>query len=379
MKEIYNRYNRQTGELQLIKKKLTPKNKLILSNFIEECSINAGVDKLKKIERCIIQFYDIIEKDLDKINKKDVDSFLILLNHSDRSFWYKNEIKIYLKRFLLWKYKDLDMIKNIKLDSKRLNEEKVNENNLLTKEDIDKLLRVAERLREKVMIIMLFETGCRPQELLNLKWKNIKFEDGYADVSLFSTKTEKSRTIPVKKSVVHLKRWNQEYCYPNVKPDDLLFPSPFNRKKPISTTALNGILKRLGKKAKLNKDIWTYLFRHTRCTELYEELPQQICEKLFGHKNMAQIYAHISNKKAGKKMLDKIYNVEEITPEQKNKYDIEIEELKKITSKLNGDFLSLLKNPNVTKMISEEESKKMNVNKISKKERELYNSLKKTN
>ena len=144
-----------------------------MSNFIEECSVNAGDDKLKKIERCILQFYDIIEKDLDKVDKKDVDSFLILLNHSDRSFWYKNEIKIYLKRFLLWKYKDLEMIKNIKLDSKRLNEEKVNENNLLTEEEVDKLIRKAERLREKAMIILLFESGCRPQELLNLKWKNI--------------------------------------------------------------------------------------------------------------------------------------------------------------------------------------------------------------
>ena len=75
-----------------------------------------------------------------------------------------------------------------------------------------------------------------------------------------------------------------------------------------------------------------YLFRHSRATRLYEELPQQIVEKLMGHKNMAGVYAHISSKKAREEMLNKIYKVQELTPQDKEellKMKEEIETLNK--------------------------------------------------
>ena len=87
-------------------------------------------------------------------------------------------------------------------------------------------------------------------------------------------------------------------------------------------------------KSGLNKDVWNYLFRHTRATRLYEELPQQIVEKLMGHKNMAQIYAHISSKKARDEMLKKIYHIEEMSPEKRKDLEKEVDKLKKMVEKV---------------------------------------------
>lgn len=329
MKSEYPRYEK--GSLQKIKKKLNPKNKQILKEFLKVCSIEAGEGKIKKIERFLLQFYDITEIDLDKQTKESVNSWLIVLNKSDRSFWTRNEFKGYVKKFLKGYYKDLELIENIKRskkDRKRINDTKINENNLITPEELEKMIRQTESFRQKALILLLWETGGRPQEIVNLKWRDIKFKDSYGNITLYSNKTGTTRTFPIKETCIHLKRWKQEFCFPNVKESDFVFPTPLNRSKPITTTAINNMLKKVSKRAGINRHIWSYLFRHTRATRLYEELPQQIVEKLMGHKDMAGIYAHISDKKAREEMLNKIYKIEELTEEEKDKYDKLIKELK---------------------------------------------------
>jgi len=323
MKEQYPTYKK--GELQAIEKKLSPKNKVILLDFAKQCLINAGESKVTKIKRHIIQFYDVVEKNLYDITKEDVDGFLVVLNQSNRKPYTRKEIKVYLKKFLKWYYKDLEMIENIKAENiTELNSEKYNDNSLITEEDMEKLLRHAESYKEKAFLFLIFETGARPQELINLKWGDIKFDDNTADITLYSGKTRKSRIFPVHKAKDYLWDWKQNYSYPDVKNSDWVFPSRW-RERNITSVGLNKMLRRLSKEAGLNKDIWNYLFRHTRATRLYEELPQQIVEKLMGHKNMAQIYAHISSKKAKEKMLNQIYKIEKQTPLDKK----ELKELEK--------------------------------------------------
>ena len=323
MKDKYPRYS--LGELEKVDKNLSFNNKRILTDFCKFCSITAGEGKLIKIRRNIVQFYDITQLDLDKQNKESINSFLVLLNHSDRSIWTKNEIKVYLRKFLKWYYKDFELTENIKTNSRRdLDPQKINENNLITEEDVEKMLRFAEGFRDKAFLFLIFESGARPQEIVNLKWSDIKFCDNYADITLYSNKTRETRTFPVNKAKEHLWNWKQNYYYSNVKSSDYVFPSRW-REKPITSVGLNKILRRMSEKAKLNKNVWNYLFRHSKATRLYEELPQQIVEKLMGHKNMAGIYAHISSKKAREEMLNKIYHIEELTPKDKK----EIEELKK--------------------------------------------------
>lgn len=326
MKTNYPKYKQ--GKLQQLQKKLSPNNKHILNEFTNLCLITAGEKRVQKIRRHMIQFYDIIGKDFDNLTKEDVNSFLVVLNKSDRSIATKNEIKIYVKKFLMWHYKDLDIIENIKAEKENELDKRINESNLLEEKDIEKMLRFAENFKEKAYLFLVFESGARPQELVNLKWQDIKFCDGYADITLYSNKTRDTRTFPVKKAAKFLNEWKQNYSFPDVKLSDYVFPYR-DRNKPMTTAGLNKILRRMSKKAGLNKDVWTYLFRHTRATKLYEELPQPIVEKLMGHKNMAEIYAHISTKKAREMMLEKIYHIEEISESYKDKIENKLIELYK--------------------------------------------------
>lgn len=322
MKSEYPRY--KLRELDELGKKIQGKDKEALEGFLKKCSITASQKKVDKIRKLLIQFYDVTEIPLTKQTKESIDSYLVVLNNCDKSYWTKDELKVYIKQFLKWYYKDLDLVENFKASGKKQLNPKITENNLLTEKDVEKMLRHAESYKEKAYLLVAFQTGARPQELIDMKWKDVRFEDKCADLTLYSTKTKRARTFPVvEKTMDALWEWKQHYSYPDVTNEDYVFPSRW-RDKPITSAGLNKMLRRMAKKAGLQKDVWGYLLRHSKATRLYEELPQQIVEKLMGHKNMAGIYAHISSKKAREELLKKVYHIEELTQTDKK----EIRELK---------------------------------------------------
>lgn len=325
MKESFPLYNQ--GDLVDIEKRLSKKDKDILEQFLRKCSITAGAEKVKKIKRHLIQFYDITEKGFDEQDKNSIEAFLVLLNKSKRSVWTKNEMKGYLKKFLKWFYKDYELVEDIKREFTNI-ANKVNENNLITEQDVKKMLNSAENNKERAYLSLMFEIGARPQEVLSLRWKDIKFLEGYANVLLFSNKTKRSREYPVVESGEELYKWKQTYFFPDVKPQDLVFPSRY-RNKQMTTNGANKLLRRLSVKAGIDKDVWNYLLRHTRATRLYEELPSPIVEKLMGHQNMSKTYAHISNKKTREAILTKLKKLDKLDSKKAKELEGEIEKLKK--------------------------------------------------
>jgi len=333
MRKEYPRY--EHGALDIAESKLCKEDREVLNNFLKKSSITAGQKKVLHIKKLLIQLWDVTQVPLTKQTKDTIDTYLSLLSNSDKSYWTKDELRVYIKQFLLWHYKDFAMVENIRSESKKgINTQKVNENNLLTEKDVEKMLRVAESYKDSCYLLLAFETGARPQELLNLRWRDVKFEDNYADITLYSGKTEETRTFPVvNKTMKALWDWKQHYSYTDVSPRDFVFVSRW-RDKAMTTAGLNQMLRKMAKKSGIGKDVWSYLLRHTRATRLYEELPQQIVEKLMGHKNMAGVYAHISSKKAREALLNKIHNVKELSPEQKN----ELEALKIKHDLLNKRF-----------------------------------------
>lgn len=335
MKNIYPDFRKEKISTEKLYRELSEKEQMIVNDFMKYCSITAGNKKLSDIRGIILQIRYTMEVPLDEIKLEDVRSFLALLNQSDRREWTKHGIKITLKRFLKWKYPDwssrFNQLHDIKL-KKISTQDKYTEDKLLTEEDIERMLRKAETLREKAILMLLFETGARPHEILKLKWKSITYEGNHGLVQIYSEKTHESRTVPIKESIIHLKRWNQEFLFPDVRQSDYVFPAPRDRTKPMNDTTLWYLLKRLARKTGIQKDVYAYLFRHVRARELYEELPEQLAKKLLGHakdSRMAGVYSHTRDKKAIQAMLDKIYHIEEITQDKQLKLEKEIELLKK--------------------------------------------------
>ena len=247
MKSAYPNYNNTT--FQKVKKGFSDKNQKIIDNFLKYCGITACESSLKKIHSKIIQIADVLDKSLFEINLTDIREFLRLLNLSGRAIETQNDLKKTLKRFLRWQYKDwserFDDFKDVKTKNGE-NHKKINSSTLLTDDEIKKLIRAADSLRYKALIVLTAESAGRPEEIRNLTWENVLFKKNSVEVNLFSSKTKRSRVLPLKESLVHLKRWKNEFPYENIKGTDFVFPSPKNRNKPLSGQAFSTFIRQLG-------------------------------------------------------------------------------------------------------------------------------------
>ncbi len=197
MRSLFPKY--KTGELIISESKLNKKDKDILNKFLIYCGGTAGEKKLKNIKIIMLKIRDVSEIDYDKWDLDILRVFLALLNKSKEiSKATKNGVKKVLKRFLKENYSDWSEkfkgLKDIKGEND-MNQKKLNANTILTPEDLEKIIRKAESLKYKALIMLLYESGARPSEVLNLKWKDINLDK--KEVSLFSTKNKTMRVNPI--------------------------------------------------------------------------------------------------------------------------------------------------------------------------------------
>jgi len=282
MKKAYPCYK---GKMADIEKNLSKEDKALLEDYISFCSQNAKGDKLEQRKRYAIQFGDIAEVPFRKFNNpKLIQQLVSIIKNADREIGGKNECIKQLKFFVKWLFNDANLTKNIKPipQPSGYNTKKLNPNTLVTEKEQEALVRGAESLKHKAMVVLLLECGLRPHELLALKWENIKFAGSGGSIQIFSTKTNATRVLPFKTSYIPLVRWRNEFEYPNRKHSAYIFPSPRDRCKPLYRSYISMLFRKICKEQNL-RNINPYLLRHTKLTFMNKNLPEKIAAKYGGH------------------------------------------------------------------------------------------------
>jgi integrase/recombinase XerD len=155
-------------------------------------------------------------------------------------------------------------------------------------------------LRDFNMLVMLYDTGARIQELLNIKLNDLSLEKS-ASVKLHG-KGGKSRIVPLMESTVnHLKNYMKVF-----HPDDALQSDAYlfyvvrdNAKKRMTEDNARKLIKSYGTKARLTNDevpenVHPHLFRHTRAMHLYQNgMDLMLISQWLGHAQFetTKIYA----------------------------------------------------------------------------------------
>lgn len=325
----YSRF--QSDKLKRIYDGLSGKDRLSLDTFLKECSTTANQNKVKDIKRCILQFLHICNKEIKDINHDSLVKYLNLLNSSSLEEWTKHDLKAHNKRFLKWyfedwnkRFKEFKIMRNGK--SIGINQRKINPNTLLSKEDIETIMKKENDFLLKAFFISMYESGMRPSELRKLKWNNIKLdidEDHLTEVSVFMTKNQQHKTIYVKQATPYLKKLLEN------SQSEYIFPSKEDKNKPISDNTATRWINILGKH--IDKHIYPYLIRHTRSQELYDlvdegKLSDNVATKLLGHsKSMRSIYQQLSTKTIKEAITKSVFNIEELPPEQQNELKKQLE------------------------------------------------------
>ena len=344
MKNYLPQYRRRKGEprnlskSRLVKESLSKEDKELIDKFINKLKITMkGEPTLFFAESMVITLCDVIEKPLSQLNEDDVEHFVRLVNNTITKRSVRHKLFWLLKKFLEIYYLSINIkiIKNKKETGK--NENSIKKSDLITVEELEKLIRAADSLKLKALTTLLFESAGRPDEIRNLKWKDIKFnDDGFCEVYLRSGKKNEGRTIIVRDCVLHLQRWKQEYLYPNISPLDFVFPGK-ERINPLSAGGLQKIVKTLAKKADIDtthRKLCPYVFRHTRLSFVRQRLKGANYEQFAGHtERMGANYTHLDLDDLKEALIKEIYPTKELNVEEKD----EINKLKNEMAKLRNE------------------------------------------
>lgn len=353
MLKEYPKFRR--GEIEEFYKKLPAKEKKSIEEYLTyRKARGVGTEnKLKDIRRYILHLRYILEEPFEKIDLAKLRGLLAVINSSRLTNYVKNSVKTDLKNFLKYLFKDWSIrfsnLEDIKLNTNKRNEEKINSQTIFSKEDIEKLMKHETRLFYKAFLITQYEAGLRTIETRFLKWKDISFNvDGdISEINIYSTKTAHSRVVFVKEATFYLKKLKEEQ--ENLKINSIyVFYSKSNPNKPIGKSIINKWFRNLTKKA-LGREGWCYLLRHSRATELYRlaeqnKISKEIAIKFMGHsEDMSKVYTHLDKKEIKEMLKSQVYKFEDIPEEKKHKLEEEIEALKKKIKLLDNTLKSLIK------------------------------------
>ena len=171
----------------------------------------------------------------------------------------------------------------------------------LTEEEVGKLLDVDVKspydYRNKTILELLYSSGIRISELVNIKTPNYDSEECLIRIM---GKGSKERIIPLGDYAVNIMNDYMNNYRPliNKKHTDYVFIN--NRGAKISRQFIFKVIKKEALKKGIKKDISPHTLRHTFATHLLKNgADLRIIQELLGHENISttQIYTHVTNNK----------------------------------------------------------------------------------
>jgi len=173
---------------------------------------------------------------------------------------------------------------------------RVKPESLITPEELNAMINAAQNERDRALVTVLFEAALRPGELLTMSVGSVQFSVDYCIITV-NGKTGIKR-IPLVVSTKPLLDWLAKH--PESKDANApLWASLGNNSKGdcVSYYYMRKMLKTLGKRAGLKKDIWPYVFRHSCLTAMAKVFTESKLELYAGWvqgSKMTRRYVHFS-------------------------------------------------------------------------------------
>jgi integrase/recombinase XerD len=243
-----------------------------------------------------------LNKPFENATKDDIINLAAWIEQRNISFYTKKDYKITLKRFYKWLKCTEDYPSEVKwLKTGTGIKNKKFPKDLLTENDIENIISNAKDIRNKAFVMLLYETGARISEIINIKIKDIDF-DQYGSKIIIDGKTG-MRRIRVIKADPYLRQYLDTHYAKNNK--NAYFWLKSNQTK-ISHSAIGKMIKKLVAMAGIKKSIHAHTFRHSRASTLANYLTEaQMCAYLgwVQGSNMPSVYIHMNASDLDNKLL----------------------------------------------------------------------------
>ena len=166
--------------------------------------------------------------------------------------------------------------------------------------------------RDSLFMYLLYDSGCRVQEILGLKIKDFFVQNGTAELHIVG-KGNKFRITPISEELIPMfERYCRHYHKNSTYDDYLFYTKRRNTLSQMSCDTAQAFMKKYGIIAKKFNPaiphIHPHLFRHTRAMHLYMAgMPLELVSQWLGHSQMetSLIYARATTDMK-RKAVDKI-------------------------------------------------------------------------
>ncbi|MFH1503243.1 MAG: site-specific tyrosine recombinase/integron integrase [Candidatus Diapherotrites archaeon] len=164
---------------------------------------------------------------------------------------------------------------------------------VISKEKIKEMIDLTENLKHKLIIKLLYSSGLRLQELIDLKRKDIDFERGIINVKKGKGKKDRITLISEILKLDLLKYYSNN----TFKTEYILE----GRNGKYTKKSVQKVLDEAGKRAGIK--VTPHMLRHSFATHLLEQGTDiRYIQKLLGHSDLktTEIYTHVSTKDLSK-------------------------------------------------------------------------------
>lgn len=164
---------------------------------------------------------------------------------------------------------------------------------ILSKQEINSLMEVTHNPKHKAIIGLLYSTGIRRDELLNLRLADI--DSNRMIVRVSNGKGNKARDTLLAERALKLLR--NYYAHIHPKPLTYVFEGGGKPGQPYSGSSVGKIIKRASDKAGVKKTISAHSLRHAFATHMLEQGSNlKLIQKLLGHGSLSStmVYLHLA-------------------------------------------------------------------------------------
>lgn len=289
-------------------------NKLgeLINEFLRYLLIDRGYSNntIESYKRDLEKFLEFNNnnKDINKISNEDLKKYIKYLNEenlNEKSIARNiSSLKSFYKFLMIEKYID-----NNPSDALFLPKVKKSLPNTLTEDEVLKLLDIKLTdnfsYRNKAMLELMYATGLRVSELINLKLQDIDLSQ---DIIRTYGKGSKERVIPIGDyAKEYLEKYIYEYRGSMLKRESSEYLFLNNHGKQMTRQGFFKIIKKIAYEKGINKELSPHTLRHSFASHLLKYgADLRTIQELLGHSDISttQIYTHITNEELKKNYED---------------------------------------------------------------------------
>ena len=237
-------------------------------------------------------FFSRIDKDITDITPNDIRAYLYYTqkerNISNRTLDSRRSA---IHAFFEWAANEGYIGKNPCRAIKVIKYER-KEREGLTAIELEKVRMACKNIREKALVEFLYSTGARVTEACTIKISDVDFEKG--EVWLFGKGSKHRKSYITAKCALYL----SEYLNSRNDESKYLFVSERKPHNSLKKEAVERVIRNLGKRSGIGRELFPHLFRHTVATDMIQKsIPITDVQRMLGHVsvNTTMVYAKVKD------------------------------------------------------------------------------------